>query len=148
MIAVIQRCSQAKVTVDKKTVGQIGFGLVIFLGVIKDDSENDADMLVKKVIRLRIFNDKNYKMNYSLKEINGSALVISQFTICGDIRKGRRPSFLNAARPEKGEKLYKYFIDKIKETNLIVESGEFGSLMNVELINDGPVTFILDSNKF
>ena len=147
MIAVIQRCSRGKVTVANNNIGEIGPGLVIFLGVKKGDSETDADLLVKKIVHLRIFNDKDLKMNRSLKDINGAALVISQFTLCGNTKKGRRPSFLNAAAPEKGQELYQYFIDKIEEASINVESGEFGAMMNVELVNDGPVTFVLDSNK-
>ena len=147
MIAVIQRCSRGKVTVANNNIGEIGSGLVIFLGVKKGDSETDADLLVQKIVHLRIFNDKDQKMNHSLKDINGAALVISQFTLCGNTKKGRRPSFLNAAAPEKGKELYQYFIDKIEEASINVESGEFGAMMNVELVNDGPVTFVLDSNK-
>ncbi len=147
MIAVIQRCSRGKVTVANNNIGEIGPGLVIFLGVKKGDSETDADLLVQKIVHLRIFNDKDLKMNRSLKDINGAALVISQFTLCGNTKKGRRPSFLNAAAPEKGKELYQYFIDKIEEASINVESGEFGAMMNVELVNDGPVTFVLDSNK-
>ena len=146
MIAVIQRCSRGKVTVENNNVGEIGTGIVILLGIKKSDSEIDADLLVKKIVHLRIFNDKNQKMNHSLKDINGSALVISQFTLCGNTKKGRRPSFLIAAAPEKGKKLYQYFIDKMEEASIIVESGKFGAMMNVELINDGPVTFVLDTN--
>ena len=147
MIAVIQRCSRGKVTVENNNVGEIGTGIVILLGIKKSDSEIDADLLVKKIVHLRIFSDKNQKMNYSLKDINGSALVISQFTLCGNTKKGRRPSFLIAAAPEKGKKLYQYFIDKMEEASIIVESGKFGAMMNVELINDGPVTFVLDTNE-
>ena len=147
MIAVIQRCSRGKVTVENNNIGEIGPGLVILLGVKKGDSETDADLLVQKIVHLRIFNDKDQKMNCSLKDINGAALVISQFTLCGNTKKGRRPSFLNAAAPEKGKELYQYFINKIEEASIIVESGEFGAMMNVELVNDGPVTFVLDSNK-
>lgn len=147
MIAVIQRCSRGKVTVANNNIGEIGPGLVIFLGVKKGDSETDVDLLVQKIVHLRIFNDKDQKMNHSLKDINGAALVISQFTLCGNTKKGRRPSFLNAAAPEKGKELYQYFIDKIEEASINVESGEFGAMMNVELVNDGPVTFVLDSNK-
>ena len=147
MIAVIQRCSRGKVTVENNNVGEIGTGIVILLGIKKSDSEIDADLLVKKIVHLRIFSDKNQKMNYSLKDINGSALVISQFTLCGNTKKGRRPSFLIAAAPEKGKKLYQYFIDKMEEASIIVESGKFGAMMNVELVNDGPVTFVLDTNE-
>tara|TARA_Y100000590_G_scaffold380764_1_gene449329 strand:+ start:15905 stop:16351 length:447 start_codon:yes stop_codon:yes gene_type:complete len=147
MIAVIQRCSRGKVSVENNNVGEIGTGLVILLGIKKSDSEIDADLLIKKIVHLRIFSDKNQKMNYSLKDIKGSALVISQFTLCGNTKKGRRPSFLIAAAPEKGEKLYQYFIDKMEKASIIVESGKFGAMMNVELVNDGPVTFVLDTNE-
>ena len=147
MIAVIQRCSRGKVTVANNNIGEIGPGLVIFLGVKKGDSETDAALLVQKIVHLRIFNDKDQKMNHSLKDINGAALVISQFTFCGNTKKCRRPSFLIAAAPEKGKKLYQYFIDKMEEASIIVESGKFGAMMNVELVNDGPVTFVLDTNE-
>ncbi|MBH09800.1 MAG: D-tyrosyl-tRNA(Tyr) deacylase [Candidatus Marinimicrobia bacterium] len=147
MIAVIQRCSKGEVSVDGEKVGKIGLGIIILLGIEKGDSINEVDLLVNKIINLRIFNDKNQKMNLSLKDIDGSALVISQFTLCGNIKKGRRPSFLSAANHLEGEKLYKFFIDKIKENSIIVESGKFGSMMKVALVNDGPVTFFLDSKK-
>ena len=114
MIAAIQRCKQASVTVDSKIVGKIGNGLVILLGVFQDDNEEDADFLVSKITRLRIFSDSAGKMNLSIQDISGSMLIISQFTLCGDWRKGRRPSFIKAADPEKGEALYEYFIDKVK----------------------------------
>ena len=148
MISVIQRCSRGKVTVSNNNVGEIGVGLVILLGVIKGDSETDADLLVNKIVHLRIFDDKDQRMNCSLKDINGSALVISQFTLCGNIKKGRRPSFINAEVPEKGEKLYQYFIEKMKEASIIVSSGNFGTMMNVELVNNGPVTFVLNSKEY
>ena len=145
MIAVIQRCSQGKVTVSDKVVGKISHGLVIFLGVQKNDTENDAEFLVNKICGLRIFNDENDKMNLSIKDVNGSALVISQFTLCGDIKKGRRPSFVNAAPPEDGNRLYEYFMSEMKKGGVPIESGEFGAMMNVELVYNGPVTFVLNS---
>jgi len=115
MKAVIQRCSHGKAIVLKNVVGEIDTGLVIFLGVQKSDKESDADYLINKITRLRLFNDENEKMNLSIKDKNGSALVVSQFTLCGDTSKGRRPSFLNAASPEIGERLYEYFIDGMKK---------------------------------
>ncbi len=145
MISVIQRCSRGKVTVSQKIIGQIDHGLVIFLGVQKDDSKIDADFLVNKISGLRIFADKNDKMNLSIKDVNGSALVISQFTLCGDIKKGRRPSFINAAVPEDGNRLYEYFMSEMKKSGVPIESGEFGAMMDVELVNNGPVTFVLNS---
>ena len=145
MIAVIQRCSQGKVTVSDKIVGAISHGLVILLGVHKNDTENDAKFLVNKICGLRIFNDENDKMNLSIKDVNGSALVISQFTLCGDTKKGRRPSFIKAATPDDGNRLYEYFMSEMKKSSVPIESGEFGAMMDVELMNNGPVTFVLNS---
>ncbi|MBT3502137.1 MAG: D-tyrosyl-tRNA(Tyr) deacylase [Candidatus Marinimicrobia bacterium] len=145
MIAVIQRCSRGKVTVSEKVVGKIEQGLVILLGVQIDDTENDVNYLVNKISGLRIFRDENDKMNLSIKDINGSVLVISQFTLCGNTKKGRRPSFINAAPPEDGNRLYEYFMTEIEKESVPVESGEFGADMKVELVNDGPVTFVLNS---
>jgi len=145
MITVIQRCFRGKVTVTEKVVGEINHGLVILLGVQKDDSEADADFLVNKISGLRIFNDDDDKMNLSIKDVDGSALVISQFTLCGDTKKGRRPSFINAAAPEEGNRLYEYFMAELEKEGVPVQSGQFGALMDVELVNNGPVTFVLDS---
>lgn len=145
MIAVIQRARNAYVEVNEKTVGKIDHGLVILLGVFHDDEEEDASFLANKIAYFRIFNDENGKMNLSIKDVRGSALVISQFTLCADWRKGRRPSFVNAASPEKGERLYKYFMSKLRELEVPVESGIFGAMMDVHLTNCGPVTFVLDS---
>ena len=145
MIAVIQRCSQGKVTVSDKVVGKISHGLVILLGVQKNDTENDTEFLVNKICGLRIFNDENDKMNLSIKDVNGSALVISQFTLCGDTKKGRRPSFIKAATPNDGNRLYEYFMSEMKKSDVPIESGEFGAMMDVELVNNGPVTFVLNS---
>lgn len=145
MIAVIQRSKNAHVSINEEIVGKIDNGLVILLGVCKGDKEIDADFLAAKVSGMRIFSDNQGKMNLSVKDINGSVLVISQFTLCGDWRKGRRPSFINAAPPEEGERLYKYFMDCLKKNGLSVQSGIFGAMMDVHLINDGPVTFVLDS---
>ena len=147
MIAVIQRCSRANVKIDQNIVGQIRNGLVIFLGVTKDDNEDDADFLVRKVSGLRIYNDSDEKMNLSIKDVDGSALVISQFTLCGDMKKGRRPSFIHAAPPKEGQRLYEYFISSLLKEGIPVESGEFGSMMDVELVNEGPATFILNSKE-
>ncbi|SVA27420.1 uncharacterized protein METZ01_LOCUS80274 [marine metagenome] len=145
MITVIQRCSRGQVIVAEKVIGEIGHGLVILLGVEQNDSETDADFLVNKISGIRIFNDEKNKMNLSIKDMNGSALVVSQFTLCGDTRKGRRPSFIKAAEPEEGYRLYEYFISNMKKEGIPVESGEFGATMNVELVNNGPVTFVLNS---
>lgn len=145
MIAVIQRSKNASVSVDGSTIGKIDYGIVILLGVFREDGEPDADFLAAKITGLRIFNDEFGKMNLSVKDVSGSVLVISQFTLCGDWRKGRRPSYINAASPAKGEALYHYFIDCLKRENLSVATGKFGAMMDVSLVNDGPVTFVLDS---
>jgi len=145
MIAVIQRCSWGKVMVSEKVVGEIDNGLVILLGVQKGDTEKDADFLVNKISGLRIFSDENDKMNLSIKDVNGSALVISQFTLCGNTKKGRRPSFIKAAPLEDGNRLYEYFMSEMKKDGVPIECGEFGVMMDVALVNNGPVTFILNS---
>ena len=134
-------------TVDEKIIGKIDHGFVILLGVTDTDEESDADYLTDKIAHLRVFNDENEKMNLSIQDVGGSALVISQFTLCGDTRKGRRPSFIHAAHPEKGNILYEYFMAQLKTKGVPVESGEFGAMMDVALVNDGPVTFVLDSNQ-
>ncbi|NQT97965.1 MAG: D-tyrosyl-tRNA(Tyr) deacylase [Candidatus Marinimicrobia bacterium] len=145
MIAVIQRVSESKVQVDGKTIGEIGQGLLILLGVLDGDTEADGRFLADKIAGLRIFNDENGKMNLSLKDVGGSALVVSQFTLCGDWRKGRRPSYIHAAAPDEGERLYEDFMARLRKHGQPVESGEFGAMMKVDLVNDGPVTFVLDS---
>ena len=145
MISVVQRCRQANVNVRGNTIGEIGIGFVVLLGIQKNDSVSDADYIVKKLSTLRIFSDSNEKMNLSIKDIEGSALVISQFTLCGDTRKGRRPSFVNAELPEKGEELYNYFLSRFKKEGIPIQTGEFGAMMEVSLINNGPVTLILNS---
>lgn len=147
MIAVIQRARDAFVEIDGKVVGEIKKGLVVLLGVFQEDVESDAEFLAGKVAGIRIFADSQGKMNLSVKEIGGGALVISQFTLCGDWRKGRRPSFIRAAAPTEGKRLYEYFIDCLKKENLPVESGIFGAMMDVHLVNEGPVTFVLDSKE-
>ncbi len=147
MIAVIQRVINANVKINNSEKRTINNGLVILLGIHKDDTEKDITYLADKIIGLRIFNDKNDKMNYSLLDVNGSVLVISQFTLCGDIHKGRRPSFLNAASPKKGMVLYSDFVELFKQKGVNVKTGEFGSHMDVTILNNGPVTFVIDSNN-
>ena len=146
MIAVIQRVLDAKVQINNSEERSITNGLVILLGVNKDDVEKDVTYLADKIIGLRIFNDQNNKMNHSLLDINGSVLIISQFTLCGDIRKGRRPNFLSAANPSKGRSMYNNFIQRFKQNDLNVVNGEFGAHMDVSLVNNGPVTFVIDTN--
>ena len=145
MVSVIQRCISANVKIDNKIIAKIDHGIVILLGICKGDTIKDADYIVKKISILRIYNDHENKMNLSIKDINGSALVISQFTLCANIKKGRRPNFLNAAQPSLGKNLYKYFISSLIGINIPVKSGKFGAMMDVELINQGPATFIIDS---
>ena len=147
MIAVLQRVSKGDVTIYGKTCGAIRQGLVILLGVMKDDTEKDVIFLTEKVSGFRIFNDKDEKMNLSIKDINGSILVISQFTLCGDWKKGLRPSFVHAATPEKGKHLYEQFIYHLREMGIHVDSGKFGATMSVSLVNEGPVTFVFDSKN-
>ena len=147
MIAVLQRTLKASVAVDDKIVGNINSGLVILLGIKKGDSKEDADYLAQKISRFRMFNDDKKKMNRSIIDIQASALVISQFTLCANTKKGRRPSFLNAESPELSKKLYEYFKVSLRQLGILVESGQFGSLMKVKLVNDGPVTFVLDSKE-
>ena len=144
MKAVIQRVSKAEVKVEENITGKINQGLLILLGVGPDDTERNADELVKKICNLRIFRDKQDKMNLSVKDIQGEILVVSQFTLYADCQKGNRPSFVNAASPDKANKLYEYFKEKCKEEVKNVESGIFGADMKVSLLNDGPVTIILE----
>ncbi len=144
MRAVIQRVSQASVSVDGKTVGEIGFGMLLLLGVSGSDDEKAADKLAEKVVNLRFYNDEGGKMNLSTLDVKGDILVISQFTLYGDCKKGRRPSYTDAAAPEKAESLYNYFVSRLRQYNLKIESGIFGAMMSVSLINEGPVTLIVD----
>ena len=146
MIAVLQRVTTGKVKIGNRIIGDIGKGLVILLGVYRDDKEEDINFLTDKIIGLRIFNDSNGKMNISLQDAEGSVLVISQFTLCGDWRKGRRPSFTKAADPDKGKLLYNGFINAVRSRGINVETGEFGAAMEVSLVNSGPVTFVLDTH--
>jgi|SRR5690625_1115100 len=145
MKAVIQRAKDAKVSVDNKIVGQIEDGLVVLVGITHEDTVKDVEYLVNKIIHLRIFEDDNGRMNVSLKDMNGSVLSISQFTLYGDTRKGRRPNFMDAAAPEQAEKLYNLFNQKIAEKGIPIQTGKFGAMMDVQLTNTGPVTLIIDS---
>jgi D-tyrosyl-tRNA(Tyr) deacylase len=148
MKAVIQRVANAQVTVDEKIVGKIEKGLLILLGIGKDDSDEDIDYLVRKIIHLRIFNDTDSKMNLSLKDIDGDVLIISQFTLYADTKKGNRPSYIQAAQPIIAKNLYEKFLhDFEKEFDKKIQEGIFGADMKVELLNDGPVTIIIDSKN-
>ena len=147
MKAVIQRVGAASVEVDSKTAGKIGKGILVLLGVEKGDKERDAAWLAEKIANLRIFEDYKGKMNLSVREIGGELLAVSQFTLAGKCAKGRRPSFDSAAPPEEANRLYEYFVEKLRELGLPVETGVFQSMMQVSLVNDGPVTFILESSR-
>ena len=147
MRAVVQKVSSSKVTVDGEIVGKIEKGLLVLLGVTHDDTSKDVDYMVDKVTNLRIFEDENEKMNLSLKDVEGEILAVSQFTLYGDARKGRRPSFSDAARPEVANPLYEEFVEKIKNQGINVGTGKFGAHMMVDLTNDGPVTILLESRR-
>jgi D-aminoacyl-tRNA deacylase len=147
MRACVQRVSDASVTVAGEVVGQIGGGLVVLLGVAADDASDDARYMAEKIVELRIFPDDAGKMNRSLAETGGAMLVVSQFTLFGDCRKGRRPSFIDAAAPEAGERLYQEFVAAVTAKGIQVATGQFRQHMDVALVNDGPVTLLLDSKK-
>ena len=145
MRAVIQRVKSASVTVENEMVGKISKGLLVFLGIAKADKTDDAEYLADKIVNLRIFEDDNCKMNRSLLDIGGEMLVVSQFTLLGDCKKGRRPSFVQAAPPDHATGLYQIFLEQVRRKDVIVETGQFQAMMDVSLINDGPVTLIVDS---
>lgn len=147
MRVVIQRVSRARVTVDGVRTGEIGKGILLLLGVSREDSEKEAVYLLEKTLNLRIFEDVKGKMNRSLLDVRGGLLVVSQFTLYGDARKGRRPSYIEAALPEKAESLYNFFVAEARKQIAKVETGRFQAMMDVELVNDGPVTILLDSAK-
>jgi D-aminoacyl-tRNA deacylase len=147
MRAVVQRVTRASVTIDGETIGEIGNGLVVLLGIARDDTKDDADYLAPKIIALRIFDDKEGRMNVSVRDIDGGLLVVSQFTLYGDVRRGLRPSWSDAAAPEVAEPLYDYFVESSRKLLGRVETGSFRKMMQVELVNDGPVTILLDSRK-
>lgn len=144
MKALIQRVKQASVTIDNKLYSSISTGLLIFLGVVKGDNEGNADKLCEKLAKLRIFEDENGKMNKSLLDIQGEALIVSQFTLCGDCSKGTRPSFDKSENPQRANELYEYFIEQMKKNNISCKTGKFGAMMDIALINDGPVTFLVE----
>ncbi len=147
MRAVLQRVTRASVRVEGETIGEVGRGLLVFLGVGRDDTEDDIRYLVEKIVALRIFNDDAGQMNLSLADIEGALLVVSQFTLYGDVRRGRRPSWSEAAEPERAEELYELFVSEARGRVRRVATGGFRKMMEVELVNDGPVTILLDSKK-
>lgn len=144
---VIQRVSKASVTVDNKTVGEIDNGFMVLIGITHSDNKEIADIMVKKLLNLRVFSDENDKMNLALKDVNGGLLLVSQFTLYADCKKGNRPSFIEAAKPNIANELYEYIVEKCKENNDNVQTGIFGADMKVELLNDGPVTVVLNSSE-
>ena len=144
MKALIQRVKEASVTIDGELYSKIGHGILIFLGVEKSDTEENSEKLSQKISSLRIFEDENEKMNLSIKDVNGEILVVSQFTLCGDCKKGTRPRFDNAAPPERADELYEDFVTKLQAMNFVVKTGKFRAMMDVSLINDGPVTFMVE----
>lgn len=145
---VIQKVSQASVSVEGNCVGKIQKGFLVFVGIGKEDTKEIADQYIKKMVQLRIFQDKNGKTNLSLTDVGGEVLIISQFTLYANCRKGNRPSFFDAGEPQMAEELYEYIIKKTKETISVVESGEFGAMMQVSLVNEGPFTIVFDENTF
>ena len=147
MRAVVQRVKESRVEVNGQVVGKIGQGVLVLLGIKQGDSEKDAKYVADKIVNLRIFPDKQGQMNYSLLDVKGEALVVSQFTLLGDCRKGRRPSYAHAARPEEARKLYEKFVEFVQEKGVNVETGRFQEMMDVYLLNDGPVTLLIDSEK-
>ncbi len=147
MRTVVQRVSRAQVTIHGEITGKIGHGLLVFLGVAKADTRTDADYLVGKILGLRVFEDPDRKMNLSLTDTHGAVLAVSQFTLYGDVRRGKRPSFDEAAPPEMARELCEYFVSKIGEAGFVCETGQFREMMQVELVNDGPVTILLDSTR-
>jgi D-aminoacyl-tRNA deacylase len=147
MRAVVQRVTQAAVSVEDTIVGAIGIGLLVLLGVSKTDTAASADYMVEKLLGLRVFEDKDGKMNLSVREVGGAILVVSQFTLLGDVRRGKRPSFEDAARPEQAKTLYEYVVAGIREHGIECAAGEFQAMMHVSLVNDGPVTILIDSDK-
>ena len=147
MIIVAQRCSKAQVLINNKTISQIDSGLMLLVGINKGDELLDADKAVDKIVNLRIFNDEKNKMNLSVLDTRGSIMVVSQFTLCGDIKKGRRPSFINAESPDKGLLIYEYMVNRLRDKGINTVTGEFGEMMDIELVNEGPVTFVIDSKE-
>ena len=147
MRAVVQRVSRARVTVKGETTGDIGHGLLVLLGVGQSDSQADADYMAEKIVGLCIFEDESGKMNRSVADIGGALLVVSQFTLYGDVRRGKRPSFDAAAPPQRARELYEYFVGRVRAAGLRCETGRFQEMMSVELINEGPVTILVDSEK-
>ena len=145
MLAIVQRCASSSVTINNEIISKISLGLLVFLGVWKGDEKKDSEYIAKKITALRIFNDKKGKMNLSINDVKGSILVVSQFTLCANLRKGSRPSFIEAAPPKIGESLYNYFVSCLRKNGAEVQTGKFGANMDVELVNHGPATFVIDS---
>lgn len=147
MIAIIQRVTKGKISIDNSVYSEIGCGYVVLLGIFDNDTENDVEKLTEKIINLRIMSDKDKKMNLSIVDTKGEILLVSQFTLCADVSGGRRPSFIKAKKPDGAKKLYELMVQRLKEKNISVKTGKFGAYMEVKIMNDGPVTIIVDSKK-
>ena len=145
MLAIVQRCTSSSITVDNEIISEISLGLLILLGVFKGDEKKDCEYIAKKITALRIFDDKKGKMNLSVSDVKGSILVVSQFTLCANLKRGSRPSFVEAASSKVAESLYNYFISCLRKNGAEVQTGKFGANMDVELVNQGPATFVIDS---
>ena len=145
MLSIVQRCTSSSITVDNEIISEISLGLLILLGVSKGDEKKDSEYIAKKIAALRIFSDKKGKMNLSVSDVKGSILVVSQFTLCADLKRGSRPSFIEAASPKVAESLYDYFVLCLRKNGTEVQTGKFGANMDVELVNQGPATFVIDS---
>ena len=147
MLAIVQRCTSSSITVDNEIISEISFGLLILLGVCKGDDKKDCEYIAKKITALRIFSDKKGKMNLSINDVQGSILVVSQFTLCANLKRGSRPSFIEAASPKFSESLYNHFVSCLRKNGAKVQTGKFGANMDVKLVNQGPATFIIDSKN-
>ena len=145
MLAIVQRCTSSSVYVGNEIISEISLGLLIFLGVYKGDEKKDSEYIAKKITALRIFSDEKGKMNLSVSDVKGSILVVSQFTLCANLKRGSRPSFIEAAPPNIGQSLYDYFVSCLRKNDVEVQTGKFGANMDVELVNQGPATFVIDS---
>ena len=145
MLAIVQRCTSSSIYIDNEIISEISLGLLIFLGVWKGDEKKDSEYIAKKITALRIFSDKKGKMNLSVSDVKGSILVVSQFTLCANLKRGSRPSFIEAAPPKIGESLYDYFVSCLRRNGAEVQTGRFGENMDVKLVNQGPATFVIDS---
>ena len=147
MIALLQRVSRGSVTIHNKPISSVEYGYVVLLGILADDTPDDIKKIIPKIVHLRIMDDENGKMNRSILDTKGEILVVSQFTLCADVTQGRRPSYIQAMKPEEAKKMYDIFVEELKKTGVPVKTGEFGAMMEVQIYNDGPVTILIDSRN-